>query len=121
MDLSYRFIYSLFQVFVQKKVYKKGNDSVENLVHGMLGIVDDFALVFNIYHCLSILDLVGVGSHVTALGQYYVLTMMESFVLGFLEHPEDGKLTQQRWNVLKNSRLETGFAFVQLLHLQSMD
>ena len=75
----------------------------------------------NIDDCLSMLDLVGVGSHVTALGQYYVLTMMESSVLDFLEHPEDGKLTQLRWNVLRNSRLETGFVFVRLLHLQSMD
>jgi hypothetical protein len=47
--------------------------------------------------------------------------MMEFSVLGFLEHPEDGKLTQQRWNVLRNSRLEIGFVFVQLLHLQNMD
>lgn len=72
---------------------------------------------FNLF--LFILGLDGVGSHVTALEQYYVLMMMESSVSGFLEHPEDGKLTQQRWNGLRSSRLEIGFAFVQLLPLQS--
>lgn len=43
VDLSYCFIYSLFKAFI----YKKGNDCVEdNLVHDMLAILDDFALVF---------------------------------------------------------------------------
>ena len=65
--------------------------------------------------------LVGLGSLVTALEQYYVLMMMGSSELDFLDNPEDGKLIQERWNGLKNSRLEIGFAFVLFLRLQSMD
>ena len=65
--------------------------------------------------------LVDLGSLVTALGQYYVLMMMGSSELDFLDNPEDGKLIQERWNVFKNSRLEIGFPFVLFLHLQRMD
>lgn len=65
--------------------------------------------------------LVGVGSRVTVLELFYVLMMMVFYVLGFLEHQEDGKLILQKWKELKNSRLGTGFAFALLLQQQNMD
>lgn len=63
----------------------------------------------------------GVGSHEIALVLYYVLMMMVSYVLDFLEPPEDGKLILQKWKELKNSRLGTGFVFARLLQQQSTD
>lgn len=57
--------------------------------------------------------LVGAVNLVTVLELYYVLMMMGSCGLGFQEHPEDGRLILQRWKELKNSKLETGFAFAQ--------